>query len=116
MLARAVEAAGIPTAIVTMMPDIAERYHLPRIVGVEFPFGHPFGQPHDPDTQRQMARAALELYGREDLPARIDVPIEWPVDVAAAIEQWRPEEEAPILRWRREKAREEALRRRGVAG
>jgi hypothetical protein len=48
VLARIVEAAGIPTVIVTMLPDLAERFGLPRIVGVEFPFGHPFGMVHEP--------------------------------------------------------------------
>src|SRR5258708_17648383 len=43
VLARWIEAAGIPTVVVTMMPATAEERRAPRIVGVEFPFGHPFG-------------------------------------------------------------------------
>ena len=41
MLARIVEAAGIPTIVVIMMPEIAERFRLPRVVGVEFPLVTP---------------------------------------------------------------------------
>jgi hypothetical protein len=75
VLARIVESAGIPTVVVTMMPEIAERFRLPRVVGVEFPFGHPFGMPQDRMIQRTVGLAALSLYERTDLPARTDVPI-----------------------------------------
>ena len=97
MLARIVEATGIPTVVVTMLPDIAERFRLPRIVGVEFPFGHPFGMPHDRAMQITVGRAALSLYERTDLPARVDVPIVWPVDWKTAYKGWQPKDAAPIV-------------------
>lgn len=97
VLARIIEAAGIATVIVTMLPDIAERFRLPRIVGVEFPFGHPFGMPHDREMQRKVGIAALSLYERTDLPARTDVPIIWPVDWKTAYREWQPKEPAPIV-------------------
>jgi hypothetical protein len=97
VLARIVENADIPTVVVTMMPDIAEGFHLPRIVGVEFPFGHPFGMPHDLMMQRTVGIAALSLYERTDLPARTDVSIVWPVDWKIAYKGWQPKEAAPIV-------------------
>jgi hypothetical protein len=97
VLARIAEAAAIPTVVVTMMPEIAERYRLPRVVGVEFPFGHPFGMPHDSMMQRTVGLAALSLYERTDLPARTDVPIVWPVDWKIAYKGWQPREAAPIV-------------------
>ena len=97
MLARIVEAANIPTVVVTMMPEIAERFRLPRILGVEFPFGHPFGMPHDRTMQRTVALAALSLYERTDLPSRTDVPIVCPVDWKVAYRGWQPKEAAPIV-------------------
>ena len=75
VLARIVEAAGIPTVIVTMLPDLAERFRLPRIVGVGFPFGHPLGMVHDREMQRTVTVAALSLYERTDLPVRKDLRI-----------------------------------------
>jgi hypothetical protein len=93
VLARIVEAAGIPTIVVTMMPEIAERFRLPRVVGVEFPFGMPL----DRTMQRTVALAALSLYERTDLPTRTDVPIVWPVDWKAAYKGWQPKEAAPIV-------------------
>lgn len=97
MLARIVEESGIPAITVTMMPDVAEKFHLPRIAGVEFPFGHPFGMPHDREMQRQVAKTALSLYDRDDLPARVDVPIAWPVDFKTAYRAWQPKEPAPVV-------------------
>ena len=80
-----------------MLPDVAERFRLPRIVGVEFPFGHPFGMPEDRGMQRAVALAALSLYDLTDLPARVDVPIVWPVDWKVAYKAWQPKEAAPIV-------------------
>lgn len=102
MLARAIEAAGIPAVIVTMMPELAEKYRLARIVGVEFPFGHPFGMPHDREMQRAVARTVLGLYDRSDLPARQDVNIPWPVDIKIAYRSWQPAEMSPIVAYRRQ--------------
>ncbi len=46
VLVRTVESLGIPTVTVTMMPDVAQKYRLSRVVGVEVPFGHTFGMPN----------------------------------------------------------------------
>ena len=97
MLARAVENAGIPTVIVTMMPALAECYSLPRIVGVEFPFGHAFGMPNDRQMQLSVARTAISLYDQSDFPARRDVPISWPVDFKIAYRGWQPKEASPAV-------------------
>jgi hypothetical protein len=97
VLARIVEAAGIPTVVISMLPNIAERFRVPRVVGVEFPFGHSFGMPDDREMQRAVGLAALSLYGRSDLPARVDVPIVWPVEWKVAYKGWQPKEAAPIV-------------------
>jgi hypothetical protein len=97
VLARIVEAAGIPTVIVTMLPELAERFRLPRIVGVEFPFGHPFGMVHDREMQRTVTIAALSLYERTNLTVRKDLPIVWPIDWKVAYKGWQPKEAAPIV-------------------
>lgn len=116
VLARIVEAAGIPAVIVTMMPDLAERFQLPRIVGVAFPFGHPFGLPHDRAMQGTVARAALALYDRHDLPARVDVPIAWPVDPKVAYKSWQPAEPSPIIRYQMEQIRKRRAHEQARAG
>ena len=91
VLARFVEEAGIPTVVVTMMPDVARRWRAPRVVGVEFPFGHAFGMPHDAAMQRSVAEHALRALAEATAPEyRLDVPIEWPVDTKTAYRDWQP--------------------------
>jgi hypothetical protein len=98
VLARRIEAAGIPTVVVTMMPATAVELLAPRVVGVEFPFGHPFGMPGD----RRMQRAALEtgltvLAGAAAPRTRVDVDLEWPQPRGEAYKAWQPAEPSPIV-------------------
>jgi hypothetical protein len=99
VLARWIEAAGIPTVTVTMMPAVAEERRAPRIVGVEFPFGHTFGMPGDKDMHRQVLSLALRvLAGATGFGTHVDVDIEWPVPLRDAYRAWQPKEPSPIVR------------------
>jgi hypothetical protein len=99
VLARWIEAAGIPTVIVTMMPSVAEERRAPRVVGVEFPFGHPFGMPHDSSMQGRVLDLALRvLAGAGGFGTRVDLDVEWPVAVKEAYRSWQPKEPSPIVR------------------
>jgi hypothetical protein len=99
VLARWIEAAGIPTVIVTMMPSVAQERRAPRIVGVEFPFGHAFGMPHDRAMQRRTLELALRvLAGASGFGTRVDLDVEWPVPVREAYRAWQPKEPSPIVR------------------
>ena len=98
VLARLIEQAGIPTVIVTMMPDIAEQFRLARIVGVQFPYGQPFGIPGDRTMQRAVAEAAVQLLATAREPGtRVDLDIEWPVDRKTAYKDWQPPVPSPII-------------------
>jgi hypothetical protein len=98
VLARWIEEAGIPTVLVTMMPDVAERIGAPRIVGVEFPFGHPFGLRGDRALQRRVLGTALTVLAGATAPgARIDIDVEWPVPRGQAYRDWQPSEASPIV-------------------
>jgi hypothetical protein len=99
VLARWIEAAGIPTVTVTMMPSVAEERRAPRIVGVEFPFGHAFGTPHDRVMQRSVLELALRvLAGASAFGTRVDLDVEWPVPVRDAYRAWQPKEPSPIVK------------------
>ena len=98
VLARLIEAAGIPTVTVTMMPALAAAVLAPRIVGVEFPYGHPFGMAGDRVMQRTILETALTvLSGAAAFGTRLDVDIEWPLPRAAAYKSWQPKEASPIV-------------------
>jgi hypothetical protein len=99
VLARHIERAGIPTVLVTMMPDVAEWLLAPRIVGVEFPFGHSFGMPGDDAMHREVLSTALRvLSGASAVGTRVDVDIAWPVSRGEAYKSWQPAEPSPIVK------------------
>jgi len=98
VLARLLEAAGLPTVVVTMMPSLASAHNSPRIVGVEFPFGHPFGMPHDRGMQRRVLLTALTVLAGATAPGtRVDVDIAWPQDTRDAYRSWQPVQPSPIV-------------------
>ena len=99
MLARWIEAAGIPTVTVTMMPEVAEDRMAPRIVGVEFPFGHAFGMPNDRAMQRLTLELALRvLAGAARFGTRVDLDVAWPVPIREAYRTWQPKVPSPIVK------------------
>ena len=96
VLARLIEAAGIPTVVVTMMPQTAVELVTPRIVGVEFPFGHPFGMPHDRRMQRTVLDTAVTVLAGATAPGtRVDIDIEWSQPRGEAYKSWQPSEPSP---------------------
>ena len=101
VLARLIEEAGIPTVVVTMMPALAAAMLAPRVVGVEFPFGHPFGTPGDTATQAAVLTSALRVLAGAGRPtggsARVDVDIVWPTPLREAYRSWQPAEASPIV-------------------
>ncbi len=82
-----------------MMPAVAEERRAPRIVGVEFPFGHSFGMPGDKAMQRRVLEPALRvLAGAAAFGTRVDADIEWPVPLRDAYKAWQPKEASPIVK------------------
>jgi len=98
VLARVVESLGIPTVTVTMIPDLAVKARLSRIVGVEFPFGHSFGTPHNDAMMDTVAKAAVTALTEAAAPGyRLDVDVEWPVPIEVAYKTWQPPRASPIV-------------------
>ena len=108
VLARAIEAAGISTVMVTAMPETGERLGVPRIVGVEFPFGHTLGHAGDGEEQMRVVRDALRVLRDARQPNTVEhLPYEWP-DVERWKQGWHPSEPAPIIAWLIEQRRRQA--------
>jgi D-proline reductase (dithiol) PrdB len=86
LVARHLEANGMPTVIVGSALDIVEYCGVPRFLFTDFPLGNPCGPPSRRDLQRLIAGQALDLLGRASAPRttqRSDVA--WPSD-----DGWRP--------------------------
>jgi hypothetical protein len=97
VLARVIEAAGISTVMATIMPDVTERVGAPRIVAVEFPFGHTLGHAGDRDEQMKVIRDALRVLRDASQPNEVEhLPYEWP-DVERWKREWHPSEPSPVV-------------------
>jgi hypothetical protein len=116
VLARAIEAAGISTVLVTMVPYLAQAVGTPRTVGIEFPFGHPIGHTGDREEQMRVIRDSLQaLVDIKEPNAVVDLPYEWP-DFEYWSKAWHPSEPAPITKYLREQARLRAEAKRREEG
>lgn len=78
LVARHLEANGIPTIIIGSAFDIVERCRVPRFLFVDFPLGNPCGKPGDLDMQNRIVEQGLGLLERAQSP--------WHVEESA--EQW----------------------------
>jgi hypothetical protein len=68
LVARQLEAAGLPTVIVGSARDIVEECGVPRFLFVDFPLGNPCGKPWDDAMQLAIVGGALELLERAWAP------------------------------------------------
>ena len=71
-LAHYFEDEGVPTVVVALVREHAERVRPPRALWVPFPLGRPFGAPHDIDLQARVLRAALALLQAPSGPLLVD--------------------------------------------
>lgn len=83
LIARHLEANGIPTVIMGCARDIVEHAGVPRFLWSDFPLGNSAGKPHDPESQRDTLTRALELFATAEGPRTTAVsPQRWAQDDA----------------------------------
>jgi len=83
LVARHLEADGIPTVIMGCAKDIVEHCGVPRFLFSDFPLGNSAGRPHDADSQAATLELALRVL--ETAPgARTTVqsPLRWRDDAS----------------------------------
>jgi hypothetical protein len=91
-----IEAAGVPTVVLNMMPAYQPSVGAPRVAAIAHPFGRPYGNVGDAETQRAVLRAALEVLATARAPGEIvHLPFRWPEDPKAT--KWGPDEPSPIV-------------------
>ena len=71
-LAHYFEDEGVPTVVVALLREQAERARPPRALWVPFPLGRPFGAPDDADQQRRVLEQALALLDAPSGPLLVD--------------------------------------------
>jgi hypothetical protein len=68
LVARHIEANGIPTVIIGSALDVVEHCGVPRFLFTDFPLGNPCGHPWRRDMQKAVVRQALELLETARVP------------------------------------------------
>jgi len=96
LVARHLEANGIPTVTFSCARDITAAVRPPRAVFLDYPLGSTCGRPHDPANQRAVILAGLALLETGRTPGEIvDLSYQWSTD-----ESWKRlifSEEQPFL-------------------
>jgi D-proline reductase (dithiol) PrdB len=84
------EEHGISTVVVNQNRQQPERIRPPRCLLLHYPYGRPFGQPHDHDQQRVLVEDALNLLVTVSEPgAIVEMPYRWRREDFTAIRQAR---------------------------
>jgi len=98
LVQRVIEAMGIPTVTLSMIPDLTRAVGVPRLAGISHPMGQPLGRPHDADGQRAVLRSMLELLARASGPdTYVELPFAWPESPAQARNASRDLPPPPIV-------------------
>jgi len=63
-----IEKRGIPTASITMLPDITRKIRPPRALAVPYPLGFPLGEANNPVLQTEILLTLMALLERDDVP------------------------------------------------
>jgi len=89
VIARALEARGLPTLSMSVLLEAAEEAKPPRTCFLDFPLGCPAGRPHEAEQQREILRSALKLAPEFDgQPWHIkSLPFQWSPDGSRAWEE-----------------------------
>jgi hypothetical protein len=79
LIARHVEAAGIPTLCMGSARDILLSVNPPRGVFLDYPLGHTAGPPDRPEVQKQILKQTLGALIRIKTPGTVEtLPFPWP--------------------------------------
>jgi hypothetical protein len=83
LVARHLEANGIPTVIMGCARDIVEHVGVARFLFSDFPLGNPAGRPGDPRSQRLTLEFALQLLQSASGPrTTMQSPLRWSEDAS----------------------------------
>ena len=87
LIARYLEANGIPSVILGSAKDIVEHCGVPRFVFSDFPLGNSAGKPNDADSQSATLELALRVLESAPAPrTTVQSPQRWSDSLAWKIE------------------------------
>jgi len=126
LIAREIEARGVPTLCLSSALSITRAVNPPRALFLDFPLGHTAGRPHDRALQRAIVADALRAFETLTAPgAVVPLPYTWSEDDAwkdtamrarprrgsgapGAVDERRPRLATPQYQSEQDRARAEA--------
>lgn len=108
LVARHLEANGIPTVLFGTARDVVEHCGVARFVHSDFPLGSPCGEPHDVQQQREILEIGFKLLERAFLPrTTIQTPYRW-----SKGDQWKEKVLTKEQPWKRGEVEDEWMKRK----
>jgi hypothetical protein len=87
---------GIPTVCLNMIWPYQRLIGMPRVAAIEHPFGRPFGDVDDVQTQTAVLEAGLAVFEQAKEPGHVEhLRFRWHEDPKQT--QWHPSEPSPII-------------------
>jgi hypothetical protein len=71
LVARHLEAVGIPTLCMTSALDITNAVRPPRAAFLDYPLGHTTGKPNEPELQRRIMIEAVDAFSSLSEPGTV---------------------------------------------
>ena len=72
LVSRVIEARGIPTVTLNMIWIYQRLVGMPRVAAIEHPFGRPYADVSDVETQTAVLRAALDVFAKAQQPGHVE--------------------------------------------
>ena len=96
LVARKIEAVGIPTVTLNMIWPFQRIVGMPRVAAIEHPFGRPYGDVDDVETQEAVLGAALAVFESAKQAGHVEhLPFVWHEPPKET--RWHPSEASPII-------------------
>lgn len=74
LIQKVIEAAGIPTVSISLVKEITEQVRPPRAVYLNWPLGHPMGEPGNRAQQHRVLLDALSMLETARAPGTLIEP------------------------------------------
>ena len=114
LVARRLEADGIPTVVMGCAKDVVEHCGVPRFCFSDFPLGNGAGKPHDPASQAATLELAFQVLEAAPGPrTTVQSPQRWAADASWKLDYANAEHMTPaeLERQRQEFARDKQIAR-----
>jgi hypothetical protein len=97
LVARFLENEGFSTVVLTPIPEFQRQVGMPRVVGIQYPFGRVVGEVNDAAGQREVLLKTLSFLEKANAPGQLfHLPFAWHEEPQKTM--WHPPEMSPIIK------------------